>query len=204
MPGQSSGFDQCAAHCSNKIKQCKHSLLKLCEYNSCLTKATTLGNGQRQRRRQWWWLFRHSRTLSAYWRFISSTPISYFCKGKLGQGLDCVLATCIAVAWVTPLQGGPQITPPLWHKEGCTAQCWAMGGATAKSCLSLFRGRDPNSTRLINVFYSIQQSLQSTKTTLCSPTPIQFPKNPISLLTIYPSSYCTFYQGKPRQGLQWL
>ncbi len=27
-------------------------------------------------------------------------------------------------------------------------------------------------------------------------------KNPISLLTIYPSSYCTFCQGKPRQGLQ--
>jgi hypothetical protein len=27
-------------------------------------------------------------------------------------------------------------------------------------------------------------------------------KNPISLLTIYPSSYCTFCQGKPEQGLQ--
>ncbi len=27
-------------------------------------------------------------------------------------------------------------------------------------------------------------------------------KNPISLLMIYPSSYCTFFQGKPGQGLQ--
>ncbi len=27
-------------------------------------------------------------------------------------------------------------------------------------------------------------------------------KNTVSLLTIYPSSYCTFCQGKPRQGLQ--
>jgi hypothetical protein len=27
-------------------------------------------------------------------------------------------------------------------------------------------------------------------------------KNPVSLLTIYPGSYCTFYQGKPGQGLQ--
>ena len=27
-------------------------------------------------------------------------------------------------------------------------------------------------------------------------------KNPISLLTIYPGSYCTFCQGKPGQGLQ--
>ncbi len=27
-------------------------------------------------------------------------------------------------------------------------------------------------------------------------------KNPVSLLTIYPSSYCTFCQGKPGQGLQ--
>ena len=26
------------------------------------------------------------------------------------------------------------------------------------------------------------------------------PKNPVSLLRIYPSSYCTFCQGKPRQG----
>jgi hypothetical protein len=27
-------------------------------------------------------------------------------------------------------------------------------------------------------------------------------KNPVSLLTIYPSSYCTFCQGKPGQGMQ--
>jgi hypothetical protein len=46
-PGQSSGFDQCAAHCPNKIKLGKHSLLQLIEYNSCRAKATTLRNGQR-------------------------------------------------------------------------------------------------------------------------------------------------------------
>jgi hypothetical protein len=27
-------------------------------------------------------------------------------------------------------------------------------------------------------------------------------KNPVSLLTIYPGSYCNFFQGKPWQGLQ--
>jgi hypothetical protein len=27
-------------------------------------------------------------------------------------------------------------------------------------------------------------------------------KNPVSLLTIYPGSYCTFCQGKPGQGMQ--
>ncbi len=54
------------------------------------------------------------------------------------------------------------------------------------------------------MFYSFQLSLQSTKITLCSPTPIQFPKNSVSLLTIYPGSYCTSCQDKPRQGLQWL
>jgi hypothetical protein len=27
-------------------------------------------------------------------------------------------------------------------------------------------------------------------------------KNPVSLLTIYPGSYCTFFQGKPGQGFQ--
>jgi hypothetical protein len=147
-------------------------------------------------------LFRCSRTLSAHWRSTYSTPISYFCKGKLRQGLDCVLATCSAMAWVTPLQGGPP--PPPWHKEGCTAQCCAMGCATAKSFPPLFRGRYPDSTRLICMFYPCQLSVQSTKITLCSPTPIQFPKNPVSLLTIYPGSYCTFCQGKPGQGLQLL
>ena len=94
-------------------------------------------------------------------------------------------------------------SPPPWHKEGYTAQGWAMGGATAKSCLPFFRGRDPDSTRWIGMFYSFQLSLQSTKITLCSPTPIQIPKNPINLLMIYSSSYCTFCQGKPGQGLQW-
>jgi hypothetical protein len=29
-------------------------------------------------------------------------------------------------------------------------------------------------------------------------------KNPVSLSTIYPGSYCTFCQGKLGQGLQWL
>ncbi len=95
-------------------------------------------------------------------------------------------------------------SPLPWHKEGCTAQCWAMRGATAKSCLPLFRGRDPDSTRWIGMFYSFQLSLQSTKITLCSPTPIQFPKNLVSLLIIYLGSYCIFCQGKPGQGLQWL
>ncbi len=79
-----------------------------------------------------------------------------------------------------------------------------MGGATAKSRLPHFKGMDPDSTRWISVFYSFQLSVQSTKITLCSPTPIQFPKNPVSLLTIYPGSYCTFCQGKSGQGLQWL
>ncbi len=52
-PGQSSSFDQCAAHCPNKIKWGKHSLLQLVKYNSCRTRATTLGNGQQR----WWWLW---------------------------------------------------------------------------------------------------------------------------------------------------
>ncbi len=115
-----------------------------------------------------------------------------FCKGKLGWGVDCILGTCSTVAWVTPLQGGPQITPPPWHKDRCTAQCLAMGGATAKSCLPFFRGRDPDSTRSIGMFYSFQLSCQSTEITHCSPKPIQLPNNPVSLLTIYPGSYCTF------------
>jgi hypothetical protein len=56
-PGQSSGFDQCAAHCTNEIKLGKHSLLQLVEYNFCRTKATTLRNGQQHGDSdgQWQW-----------------------------------------------------------------------------------------------------------------------------------------------------
>ncbi len=60
-PGQSSGFDKCVAHCPNKIKYGKHSLLQLVKYTSRRTKATTLGNyngdgdgdGQRRWQLQW-------------------------------------------------------------------------------------------------------------------------------------------------------
>jgi hypothetical protein len=52
-----SGFNQCAAHCPNKIKQGKHSLFQFVEYNSCHTKETTLRNGQRHGDSdgQWQW-----------------------------------------------------------------------------------------------------------------------------------------------------
>ncbi len=116
-----------------------------------------------------------------------------------------MLVTCSAVAWMTPLQGGPQITPPPDTKKGAlpSAEPWEAPLQRAVSPFSaLFRGRDPDSTRWIGVFYSFQLSPQSTKITLCSPTPIQFPKNPVSLLTIYPGSYCSFCQGEPGQGLQ--
>ncbi len=53
-----------------------------------------------------------------------------------------------------------------------------MGGATAKSCLPLFRGGDHDSTRWIGMFYSFQLSLKSTKITLCSPTPFSSSKTP--------------------------
>ncbi len=63
-------------------------------------------------------LFRRSRTLSAHWRSTYSTPISYCCKGKLGGGLDCVLVTCSAVAWVTPLKWRSPNHPPPDTKMG--------------------------------------------------------------------------------------
>ncbi len=49
------------------------------------------------------------------------------------------------------------------------SQCWAMGGATAKSCLPHFRGRDPDSTRWIGVFYFFQLPVQFTKYLFVSP-----------------------------------
>ncbi len=84
-----------------------------------------------------------------------------FCKGKLGWGLHCVLASCNAVAGVMPLQRGPP-SPP-WHKRGCLAMCWAMGGATANSCLPHFRGSNPERTRWIGMFYFFQLPVQFTK-----------------------------------------
>jgi hypothetical protein len=92
------------------------------------------------------------------------------------------------------------------------------GGDIAKSVSSLSRGRVPDSSPwIVYVVYYLQLLFSLLNNRLFAPCNIQAlknpvsrlmlyllhsSKNPISLLTIYPSSYCTFCQGKPGQGLQ--
>jgi hypothetical protein len=92
------------------------------------------------------------------------------------------------------------------------------GGDTAKSVSSLSRGVVPASSPWILVFvYYLQLLFSLLNNPLFAPCFIQAlknpvsplmlyllhsSKNPISLMTIHPSSYCTFCQGKPGQGLQ--
>jgi hypothetical protein len=113
------------------------------------------------------------------------------------------------------------LPPPPWTQRRVHSPALCHGGDTAKSVSSLLRGRvPPGSSPWILFLFIIYNYCSVYWTTLCLPPHIiqalknpvsplmlyllHFSKNPISLLTIYPGSYCTFCQGKPRQGLQWL
>ncbi len=93
------------------------------------------------------------------------------------------------------------------------------GGDTAKSVCSLSRGRVPDSSPWIVFCLFFTTTVQCTEQPSVRPRIVQAVQNPVSpltlyllhsskipinLLTIYPGSYCTFCQGKPGQGLQWL
>ncbi len=121
-----------------------------------------------------------------------------------------VAAKCIAFGGATPCL----------HPHGHKGKCMHHGGDTAKIVCSPSRGRVPDSSPWIVFLFIFYKYCSVYWTTLCLPPRIiqalKYPvsrltlyllhssKNTVSLLTIYPGSYCTFCQGKPRQGLQWL
>ncbi len=113
---------------------------------------------------------------------------------------------------------GDTLPPPPWTQRKVCSPALRHGGDTAKSVSSLSRGRVPDSSPWILFYYYYLQLLFSLlNNPLFAPCIIQAlknpvspvmlyllhsSKNPISLLTTYPCSYCTFCQGKPGQGLQ--
>ncbi len=112
---------------------------------------------------------------------------------------------------------GDTLPPPPWTQRKVHSPALRHGGDTAKSVCSPSRGRVPDSSPWIVFVYFLQLLFSLMNNLLFAPRIIQAlknpdsqlmlyllhsSKNPISLLTIYPSSYCTFSQGKPGQGLQ--
>ncbi len=107
---------------------------------------------------------------------------------------------------------------PCLHPHGHKQKCMHHGGDTAKSVCSPSRGRVPDSSPWIVFCLFFTTTVQFTEQpSVCPPHIIQVLKNPVSRLTlyllhssknpvgllmIYPGSYCTFCQGKPRQGMQ--
>ncbi len=98
---------------------------------------------------------------------------------------------------------------PCPHPHGHTQKCMRHGGDTAKSVCSPSRGRVPDSSPWIVFCLFFTITVQFTEQpSVCPPRIIQAlqnspvsqlmlyllhsSKNPVSLSTIYPGSYCTF------------
>ncbi len=111
-----------------------------------------------------------------------------------------VPAMCGAVAGGTPC-----LHPCLGTKE-CALSSAVPSGCHCKEWLLHVRGEGSWELTMDWVLFLFLTTCWVYKKTLCSPTQIQFPQNPISLLLlmVYPGSYCTFCQGKLGWGLQCL
>jgi hypothetical protein len=112
---------------------------------------------------------------------------------------------------------GNNLPPPPWTQRKVHSLALHHGGDTAKNVCFLSRGRVPDSSPWIVFVYFLQLLFSLLNNPLFAPRIIQAltnpvspltlyllhsSRNPVSLLTIYPGSYCTFCQGKPGQGLQ--
>ncbi len=113
---------------------------------------------------------------------------------------------------------GDTLPPPPWTQREVHSPALRHGGDTAKSVCSPSRGRVPDSSPwIVFCLFVLQLLFSLLNNPLFAPRIIEVlknpvrplmlyllhsSKNPISLLTIYPGSYCTFCQGKPGQGLQ--
>jgi hypothetical protein len=112
---------------------------------------------------------------------------------------------------------GNTLPPHPWTQRKVHSPALHHGGDTVKSVSSPSRGRVPDSSPWIVFIYFLQLMFSLLNNPLFAPPIIQALKNtvsplmlyllhsskkPVSLLTIYPGSYCTLCQGKPGQGLQ--
>jgi hypothetical protein len=118
---------------------------------------------------------------------------------------------CSAVA------GGTPCLHTHGHKGKCINQRCVMGETVLRVFAPLQGGGFLTAHHGLFFVYFLQLLFSLLNNPLFAPCTIQalknpvspltlyllhFSKNPVSLLMIYPSSYCTFCQGKPGQGLQ--
>jgi hypothetical protein len=115
------------------------------------------------------------------------------------------------------MAGGTPCLHPHGHKGKCIHQRCVMGVTLLRVFAPLQEGGfltahhglffayflQPLFSLLNNPLFApcIIQALKNSVSPL-TPHLLHSSKNPVSLLTIYPSSYCNFCQGKPGQGLQ--
>jgi hypothetical protein len=175
-------------------------------------------NGQRQRRQQRGQTTAtltataaetaKARVMAMAIALAMSTATAILTKGELPFHVP---AMCSIVAGATPC------LHPHGHKGKCIHQRCIMG-VTMLRVFAPFQGRGFLTAHhgLFFVFF-FQLLFSLLNNPLFAPCIIQAlknpvsplmlyllhsSKNPVSLLTIYPSFYCTFCQGKPKQGLQ--
>jgi hypothetical protein len=171
-------------------------------------------NGNGRRRRQWAMttvmVTESATTTEMVTAIAMATTMARVVMIKAGLPLH-VPAMCNAMAGATPC------LDPHGHKGKCIHQHCVMG-VTLLRVFPPFQGGGFLTVTMDSFFvYYLQLLFSLLNNPLFAPRIIQVlknpvhpltlyllhsSKNPISLLMIYPSSYCTFCQGKPRQSLQ--
>ena len=172
-------------------------------------------NGNGRRRRQWataMAMVMESATMMEMATAIAmATATARVTITKEGLPLH-VAEMCSTFGGVTPC------LHPHGHKGKCIHQRWVMG-VTLLRVFPPFQGGGFLTAHhgLFFCLFFLQLLFSLLNNPLFAPCIIQVlnnpvspltlyllhsSKNPISLLTIYPSSYCTFCQGEPGQGLQ--
>ncbi len=141
---------------------------------------------------------------------VMATAAARVTMTKAGLSLH-VPAMCSAMAGATPC------LHPHGHKGMCIHQCWVMEVTLLRVFAILQGGGFLTAHHGFFFVYNLQLLFSLLNNPLFVPRIIQAlknpvsqltvyllhsSKNPVSLLIIYPSSYCTFCQGKLGQGLQ--
>jgi hypothetical protein len=165
------------------------------------------GNGQQQQRRRWATTSATATDLAMAIAMATATVRATMTKGGLPLHVP---AMCSTVA-------GRHLPPPHGHKGKCIHQCCVMGGTLLRVFPPFQGGGFLTDHHGLFFCLFLQLLFSLLNNPLFAPRIIQAlknpvnplmlcllhsSKNPVSLLMIYPSSYCTFCQGKQGQGLQ--
>ena len=178
------------------------------------------GNGQWQR--QWQWVI----------AMATATATVTELATAMEMAMAMAMATAMARATITkeglPLHvaamcsafgGATPCLHPHGHKGKCIHQCCVMGVTLLRVFAPLQGGGFLTYHHGLFFVYFLQLLFSLLNNPLFAPPCIiqalknppvsqlmlyllHSSKNPVSLLTIYPGSYCTFCQGKPGQGMQ--